>query len=202
MKQIDKIVVLVLMLTYTMGLSAQIGINTEEPHSSATLDINSTTNDKGLLIPQMTTAQKLAITVPASGLIVYDTDYKCISQYKDTPSNPGTFAWTCLTLYNRHFFYMPSVNIPTSDGLGALLTGTQTINLYNTYKVGFNTPMVSNTNPIVPIPHFEKEQLNFYITHHDPCITVTGISDDGVLSYTVNRLPNYDAYINVVFTLK
>ncbi|WP_139262032.1 hypothetical protein [Dysgonomonas macrotermitis] len=197
---------LLAIVTYvTLGIynvSAQIGVNTDNPNSSSVLDLNGYSNDKGLLIPRMTTAQKLAIVSPASGLMVYDTDYRCVSLYKDTPANPGTFSWSCLTLYNRHFLYMPSVNIPTSDGSGSLLVGTQSINLYNVYYTGFNSPRVKSTGAPAVIPFFNGSQLNYYVTYCDPCITVTGISEAGVMSYRVNSLPNYDAFVNVVFTLK
>ncbi|MBU0765530.1 MAG: hypothetical protein KJ607_11910, partial [Bacteroidetes bacterium] len=39
---------------------------------SAMLDVKSV--DKGLLIPRLTTAQRTAVTTPATGLLVYDTD--------------------------------------------------------------------------------------------------------------------------------
>ena len=185
-----------------MKLSAQIGINTDTPHASAVLEIDTYNNDKGLLIPRITNAQKLAISSPAPSLMVYDTDLKCISQYKDTPSNPGTYAWTCLTLYNRHFFYMPSVNIPTSDGSGNLLTGVQTLDLYSIYNTGFSAPKIKSAGANNSIPFFEVNQLNYYVTYTDPCITVAAISNTGVLSYTVNSLPNYDAFMNIVFTVR
>lgn len=51
---------------------AQVGIGTTTPESSSMLDVEST--DKGILIPRMTLAQKLAITNPATGLLVYQTD--------------------------------------------------------------------------------------------------------------------------------
>ena len=63
----------------TENTSAQVGINTTTPSASSALDITSTT--KGLLTPRMTTAQKLAITSPANGLLVYDTDLKAYSYY-------------------------------------------------------------------------------------------------------------------------
>jgi hypothetical protein len=52
----------------TAGFS-QIGIGTPTPNASAELDITSTT--KGLLIPRMTQAQRLAILSPAAGLMVF-----------------------------------------------------------------------------------------------------------------------------------
>jgi hypothetical protein len=49
-----------------------IGIGTSTPNSSATVEINS--NNKGLLIPRMNMAQKNAITTPATGLLIFQTD--------------------------------------------------------------------------------------------------------------------------------
>ncbi len=51
-----------------------VGIGTTTPNSSAMLDITSPLNNKGLLIPRLTSAQRIAITSPATGLIVYQTD--------------------------------------------------------------------------------------------------------------------------------
>ncbi len=49
-----------------------VGIGTTTPHNNAILDISST--EKGLLIPRMTTAERLGIgpTATAAGLLVYD----------------------------------------------------------------------------------------------------------------------------------
>lgn len=53
---------------------SQVGINTDgsNPNSSAMLDIKS--NDKGILIPRMTQAERSAISSPANGLMVYQTN--------------------------------------------------------------------------------------------------------------------------------
>ena len=52
---------------------AQVGINTSSPHESAALDITSTT--RGFLMPRMTNTQRLDISDPAAGLMVYVTDF-------------------------------------------------------------------------------------------------------------------------------
>ncbi|MCW3089513.1 MAG: hypothetical protein JWP81_582 [Ferruginibacter sp.] len=52
----------------------QVGIGTATPHPSSKLDITSTKS--GLLIPRMTTAQRIIIPSPATGLQVFDTDTK------------------------------------------------------------------------------------------------------------------------------
>lgn len=49
-----------------------IGIGTATPAASSLVDVTSTT--KGFLVPRMTTVQKNAISSPATGLIVFDTD--------------------------------------------------------------------------------------------------------------------------------
>jgi hypothetical protein len=53
-------------------LLAQLGIGTVSPHSSAQLEVSSTS--KGILIPRMTTTERKAISSPAEGLMVYQTD--------------------------------------------------------------------------------------------------------------------------------
>jgi trimeric autotransporter adhesin len=70
-KGIAFVFALVLFLVQKPGL-AQVGIGTVTPSPSAALDIVSTT--KGLLIPRMTAAQANAITFPAAGLLIYQTD--------------------------------------------------------------------------------------------------------------------------------
>lgn len=58
-------------LTFTT-MHAQVGIGTATPNTTAALDIQSTT--RGMLVPRMTAAQRTAITTPAQGLMVYQTD--------------------------------------------------------------------------------------------------------------------------------
>ena len=62
-----------------------IGIGTSTPNSSSLFDITSTT--KGFLPPRMTTTQKNAISTPASGLMVYDTDTNKLCCYNGTSWN-------------------------------------------------------------------------------------------------------------------
>lgn len=60
----------------------QAGINTHIPDPSAILDLQAT--DKGVSAPRLSTAQKDAISDPAEGLVVYDTDLKAYTFFDGT----------------------------------------------------------------------------------------------------------------------
>ncbi len=61
---------------------AQVGIGTNAPHSSAKLDLTSTS--KGVLIPRMTNTQMAAISSPATGSQIYNTTKNCIYTFNGT----------------------------------------------------------------------------------------------------------------------
>src|SRR5689334_17103377 len=63
---------LLLLLVAQQAATQNVGIGTTTPHSSALVDMNS--NTKGILIPTMTAAQRRAITNPANGLLVFQTN--------------------------------------------------------------------------------------------------------------------------------
>ncbi|HEU4718083.1 MAG TPA: hypothetical protein VFU15_09625, partial [Bacteroidia bacterium] len=56
-----------------------VGIGTTTPDPTSILDMQSTT--QGVLVPRLTTAQRLAIVSPANGLLVYDTNFDCFFYY-------------------------------------------------------------------------------------------------------------------------
>jgi hypothetical protein len=66
-------------------LNGRVGINTISPNTSSALEISSTT--RGFLPPQMTTAQRDAITTPAAGLIIYNTSTSKHQGYNGTTWN-------------------------------------------------------------------------------------------------------------------
>ncbi|NDW10353.1 hypothetical protein [Dysgonomonas sp. 520] len=177
-----------------VSVNAQVGINNESPHASSALDMAKDGNRSGVLLPRMTTAQKLAIVKPAHSLLVYDTDKNCVSQNIGTETAP---VWDCLTLFNRQFFYMPSINIPTGK------LGAATLDLFAEYQSQFSTPMYRSVGASASMGNFSASDLYYYITYYDPVlITVNSISATGVMSYTVLKQANKDAYMNIVFVVK
>ena len=63
----------------TVAKNGNIGINTTVPNSAALVDMSSTS--RGLLIPRMSSAQRMAISTPVAGLMVYDLTAKTIFLY-------------------------------------------------------------------------------------------------------------------------
>jgi len=80
-----------LFILFVKTVFGQVGIGTDQPDDSSILDIES--NDRGLLIPRMTTSEKKGIQNPQTSLIVYDTDLSCMSMNKGTSKKPN---WVCL----------------------------------------------------------------------------------------------------------
>ncbi|MGB2685287.1 MAG: hypothetical protein WBC43_09720, partial [Olleya sp.] len=83
---ISKLKLITLTLAIFAGVSsvaiAQVGIGTVNPEVSSMLDISST--DKGMLAPRMTSVQRIAISSPANGLLVYDTTENAFYFYKSS----------------------------------------------------------------------------------------------------------------------
>ena len=64
---------LVTLIVFSNMTQAQnVGVNTTTPDASAMLDVVSTTS--GMLVPRMTMAQRDAITLPATSLLIYQSD--------------------------------------------------------------------------------------------------------------------------------
>ncbi|MEI6123233.1 MAG: hypothetical protein WCQ95_06340 [Bacteroidota bacterium] len=82
---------IIVLLSKTIIAQNNVGINSTgaNPNPSAALDVDA--NDKGVLIPRLTTNQRLAIVNSANGLLVYDTDLKCVFFYE-----LSTFSWISL----------------------------------------------------------------------------------------------------------
>ncbi|MBF4505390.1 hypothetical protein IRZ83_01850 [Flavobacterium sp. JLP] len=143
--------------------NAQIGIGTVTPNASSVLDITSTT--KGMLAPRMTTTQRTAITTPADGLLVYDTDLKLFYYYSSTgaawmPILNGTNGRTNFKRVKSSADLAPeltagggSVYLLTSNTLyeiNGTISISNPINLNNAYVAGQDTneDIISSTGVV------------------------------------------------------
>ncbi|WP_276878246.1 hypothetical protein [Chryseobacterium joostei] len=173
---------------------AQVGINTTSPDQSAALDVTSTS--KGLLLPRISNLS--SVTNPATGLIIFDANKKCISQNVGTPTTPD---WTCLSPYVSKFFYMPSVVFDTTT----TSTG-QTKDLYTLYKNQFSNVPTNARSASAPasIPFFPNAtDLYYYVTGYDASVfKINSVSSTGVLNYDVLSNATSASFINIVFVVK
>ncbi len=118
MKYLLFLTVILLTVCSQNSYSQSLSVNTTgtAANISSILDVSSTS--KGMLIPRMTTAQKTAITTPATGLQVYDTDLNQFYFYNGT-------AWTAIpTGANANNYWTLSGgniynNTGTNVGIGA-----------------------------------------------------------------------------------
>lgn len=172
---------------------SQVGINTKNPAPSSLLDVVS--NEKGILIPRLTSLERDRIDKPSNGLLIYDKENQCLSQ---NIGNDITPEWVCLGITTR-FFYMPSMVIDTSN-LGSI----KEIDLFSIYKNQFENPMVKSKNAKSSIPYFSNAQkLYYYITYYDnSVIDQITIDENGLMKYLVKGIPSEVSFMNVVFVVK
>ncbi|WP_126651666.1 hypothetical protein [Chryseobacterium aureum] len=181
---------LLAVIFYT-SVCSQVGINTAVPNPSSMLDVVGT--NKGVLLPRILNLSN--VSQPATGLLVYDLNKKCLSQNTGTPNTPN---WICISENVVRFFYMPSIKIDTSQ------TGTGTLDLYNLYKLQFSSPLVYSTDAPSRIPYFHSAtDLYYYITDYDTSVfSNVSINANGIMSYNVTAAATSCSYINIVFTVK
>ena len=99
---------------------AQLGIGINNPNTSAVLELSSTA--QGMKFPKMTTAERIAITSPAQGLTLFDTDLNCLMVNFGSASGAN---WKCIGSLPLH----PSTNgtgIVSAYTCDTASTGTMT----------------------------------------------------------------------------
>jgi hypothetical protein len=117
MKQVIYSFFLVFYFAAAYGQNVAINTDGSPANNSAILDIKSIS--KGMLVPRMTTIQRITIASPATGLLVYDTDVKSFWFYNGTAwasmaasAVPGNWNTNGTGIYNAN---SGSVGIGTSN---------------------------------------------------------------------------------------
>ena len=126
-----KITYLFFLFVTTISFS-QIGIGTTSPDASSALDLSSI--NSGLLIPRMIESERVGITNPAEGLLVYQTDATAGFYYYDGFASAwaglGDTTADAITLDN-YKDYTDAVKV-TNTATGNINTGVLTFNYFTT----------------------------------------------------------------------
>lgn len=102
-----------------------VGIGTTTPDPNAVLDLQSPTNNQGLLVPRLTTAQRIGmgLAVAQNGLMVYDIDESAFYYWNasvlawEEIGSPGTdddWVINADTIYNNTHWVAIGTNSPLS----------------------------------------------------------------------------------------
>lgn len=172
-----KISTLITMLFFSAQFSnAQVGINTTSPDPSSMLDVSAT--DKGMLTPRMTTAQKNAITTPANGLLVYDTDYKEFSYYD------AVAGWINIKQGRTNFKRIKSTDVLANVLAAELLAGGGT-----KYVMSANTLYEINGTVFFDFPiEMNSAYISGLDSGDDKIVRTTGNIFDGATGGTIKGL--------------
>lgn len=180
-----KLIFTVATILATTGLKAQnaaINSTGASPNASAMLDVASTT--KGLLTPRMTSAQRTAISSPATGLIVYQTDGTDGFYYYDGSAwvllINGTDALPAVNgsaVTNLNASNLASGTVPTAR----LGSGTADNSTYLRGDGTWSTPSSGSTSPT-----FLTKTANYTITASDVSNNLVLTSNSGsTRTYTI-----------------
>lgn len=171
---------LLFIMMVTTNVFGQIGIGTVTPNASSVLDVSSTT--KGMLTPRMTTVQRTAITTPADGLIVYDTDLKSFYYYNTT-----TATW--IKINSEADGRLKFKRIKSTDVLATVLAAE--------LSAGGGAKYLLDTGTLYEIngsiyPNFPIDLNNAYLegldTNEDKLIRVSGNLFEGAFGGSIRNL--------------
>ncbi|PZR24021.1 MAG: hypothetical protein DI535_22755 [Citrobacter freundii] len=128
MKKRELLFMMGIVLLTSGTVKAQVGVGTTAPNASAQLDVTSA--NKGLLVPRMTTAQRNAISNPATGLIVFNTTTNALEINTGVPATP---SWGGVSVAAANGLSVSGGNVV----LGGTLTAATTVN-QSTFPLTFN----------------------------------------------------------------
>ncbi|PIA81230.1 hypothetical protein BFR04_14670 [Gaetbulibacter sp. 4G1] len=125
----------VLIFVLPANVFSQVGIGTTSPNASSILDISSTT--QGLLAPRMTTTQRLAISTPAEGLLVFDINLDAFYYY-DVDSVEWKKMITSTNYRDNYVLVKSEADFPAASG------GIITLDENVLYEINGNITMTNS----------------------------------------------------------
>lgn len=136
------------LLLPTVAFSQGTAINTTGTAAASSSILDVTSSDKGVLIPRMTTAQRDAITSPAAGLLIFNTDCIEFQYYNSTTwisminANSGTSpVSTAATNLQATSF---SANWNSVIGASTYYLDVSTTSDFSSFVTGYNNLNVGN----------------------------------------------------------
>lgn len=177
-----------------------VGIGTSNPDPSSVLDLES--DSKGLLVPRLTAAQRVALSSPATGLLIYQTEAPEGFYYnKGLPASPNwillggagpqgnqgpvgpsgilqsfTNAGTANYPSNTLNFITPTVTITISDGQTVFLDASRALGGVSAADELGIYPAYQSTEPNSPITNLSAGMFGLRL----PALTRATFSVNGV----------------------
>ncbi|MBB4806071.1 subtilisin-like proprotein convertase family protein [Chryseobacterium defluvii] len=162
-------------MLYCCLYNGQVGIQTATPDPSAVLDVKAPLNNKGVLIPLLTTAQINAISNPATGLMVINSSSRLIWINTGTSAVP---RWVEV-----------STTLKSAATTSSFSSGTLSLAIPNNNATGIshaiNVTGIPKTLSLTDYPKISQVCLN--ITHtYDADLDITLIAPDGTTFITLS----------------
>ena len=136
-----------------------VGVNNTNPAASAVLDIKS--NNKGVLLPRMTTANRESILKPANGLLLFDTDRKSLFLFDSSAGWKILVAQdpNSVNSYNSNQQAVPSGIVAGSEFYPDLLGSS--VAIWNDYAFIGAPGLYNGRSGYVLVYHLVNDQWQF-----------------------------------------
>jgi len=158
------------------GQSVKIGDTATPPDPSAGLDVDF--SDRGFLPPRLTLVQRNAISAPADGLIIFNTDQQCVQVYFSTGWQNVTCR--CQTLPDAGFSVPSQISISSAATFTASSSGL-------TYSWNFQGGTPTTSTQASPSVHWSQAGTYTVSLHVSDA---NGCSDSSSQSVTVVNCPS------------
>lgn len=193
MKQ--SLTILLILFSSKAFTQSNVGIGTTTPNASAQLDVSSTS--KGILIPRMTQAQRIAIVNPSQGLLIYQTDGTA-GFYVNRSSIPAVPNWSPITegvnswsqtlsgdgIFNNNSGSVGiGINAPNSNAQLEISSSTKGLLMPRLTNLNMNLLQVNAPDGMMI---YNTDQQGLFIKRNTQFVRLTDTSRPFVLPYNGN----------------